>query len=241
MIEALINKLENYLALSDADKQQLVNAVDRVEDIKPDQDIICVNEKPEYVHLILDGWACRYKLLEDGQRAIVAYLIPGDLCDIHIAMLDHMDHSVCSLTPLKIAYLSRNKVEEVFHNNTTLARAFFWSALIEESIMREWFANVTSRPADKRLAHMFCEIMMRYRAAGLTDRHDCIDFPLTQNELADAAGLSVVHTNRVLQRLRKEGMITFAHKRLEITDWERLKTFGDFDPRYMHLSEPVMQ
>ncbi|SFU96882.1 Crp/Fnr family transcriptional regulator [Halomonas korlensis] len=241
MIDALINKLENYLTLSDADKQHLTNAVDRVEDIKKDQDIILVNEKPEFVHLIIEGWACRYKLLADGQRAIVAYLIPGDLCDIHIALLDHMDHSVCSLTPLKIAYLSREKIEEMFFNNNTLARAFFWSALIEESIMREWFANVTSRPADKRLAHMFCEIMMRYRAAGLTDRHDSIHFPLTQNELADAAGLSVVHTNRVLQRLRKEGLITYANKHLEIKDWDRLKTFGDFDPRYMHLSEAVMQ
>ncbi|WP_319941435.1 Crp/Fnr family transcriptional regulator [Halomonas jincaotanensis] len=241
MIEALVNKLENYLTLSDADKQQLKNAVVRVEDIKKDQDVICVNERPEFVHLIVDGWACRYKLIENGDRAIVAYLIPGDLCDIHIAMLDHMDHSVCSLTPLRIAYLERQKVEEIFFSNNTLARAFFWSTLIEESIMREWFANVTSRPADKRLAHMFCEIMMRYRAAGLTERHDCINFPLTQIELADAAGLSVVHTNRVLQRLRKEGMITFASKRLEIKNWDRLKAFGDFDPRYMHLREEVMQ
>ncbi|WP_248730188.1 MULTISPECIES: Crp/Fnr family transcriptional regulator [Halomonadaceae] len=237
MIEALVCKLDNYLTLTEEDQESLRDAIVGVEELKQGRDIIRVNERPEYVHLILEGWACRYKILPDGKRAIMSYLIPGDLCDVHIAMLDHMDHSVSTITPLRMALLSRQKIEDIFEKNNTLARAFFWSSLLEESTMREWFVNVTCRPADKRIAHIFCEMMIRYRAAGLTDQHNCIEFPLTQSELADATGITVVHTNRVLQKLRKEEMISLANKQLTIIDWERLKEFGDFDPSYLHLSE----
>lgn len=237
MTEALTNKLSNYLDLEQKDIQSLRESVQQVEHIEAGQDIIRVDEKPEYVHLIVEGWGCRYKYLEDGKRAIVAYLIPGDVCDIHIAMLDHMDHSVSALTPLKLAYLPREAIERCFRDNHTLARAFFWTSLVEESTMREWFVNATSRPADKRLAHLFCELLMRHWAAKLERRADRFPMPLTQNELADAMGISLVHTNRVLQRLRRDGLVEFEGRTLIVLDWARLKAFADFSPTYLHLQE----
>ncbi|MHB0775166.1 Crp/Fnr family transcriptional regulator [Halomonas sp. WWR20] len=234
-----MTKLEKFLTLSSEDKRLLSEAVTRVETIDKDQEIISQDERPDHVHLILDGWICRYKYLEQGKRAIMAYLIPGDMCDVHITLLDHMDHSVRSLTPVKVAYLPRETLERFFQDNTTLARAFFWAALVEESTLREWFVNVTSRPADKRLAHLFCEMQVRHRAAGLTQGNS-IDFPLTQNDLADAMGITPVHTNRVLQRLRREGMVAFGNKRMTIHDWEGLKAFAEFDLGYLHLSEDIL-
>lgn len=240
MIDALTTKLNHYLTLTQEDERLLGDAVARVEKIDAYQDIIRVNEKPDYVHLILEGWACRYKYLEEGKRAIVAYLIPGDLCDIHIAMLDHMDHSVGALTPLKVAYIPRARIEALFKENYTLARAFFWTSLVEESTMREWFVNVTGRSADRRLAHLFCEMLMRHQAANLTHTNRRFDMPLTQSELADAMGITVVHTNRVLQKLRREELIDYSNKQLTVLDWERLKAFSGFAPDYMHLSEDLV-
>lgn len=240
MIEALIHRLGNFLTLSDEDKQQLNDAIVRVDEIDENQEILSEDEKPEHIHLIIEGWACRYKYLEQGQRIILGYLIPGDLCDVHIALLDHMDHSIGTLTPAKVALIPRETVNRIFEENATLARAFFWTALIEESTLREWFVNNSGRSTEKRLAHLFCEMQVRYRAAGLAqDNHS--DFPLTQEELADAMGVTVVHTNRVLQRLRKEGMITLAGKRLTINDWERLRAFAEFSPNYLHLSEDILK
>lgn len=240
MIEALVRRLSHFLTLSDDDKRILRDAIVRVEEFDAHQDIIRENEKPEYVHLIVEGWACRYKYLEQGQRIILGYLIPGDLCDVHIALLDHMDHSIGTLTPVSVALIPRETANQIFESNSKLARAFFWTALIEESILREWFVNNNGRSAEKRLAHLFCEMQVRYRAAGLArDNHS--DFPLVQAELADALGISVVHTNRVLQKLRREGMITLAGKRLTIIDWERLKDFAEFDPSYLHLNEDILK
>lgn len=238
-IDALLFRLGHFMELAEADKQQLRESVMREARVDKGKDVICENERPDYVHVVTDGWACRYKYLADGRRAILGYLIPGDVCDVHIALLDHMDHAVSTLKPATFALIPRETVNHIFENNSSLAYAFFWASLVEESVQREWFVNNTGRPADKRLAHLLCEMQMRHRAAGLT-RDNCIDFPLTQQDLADAMGITVVHTNRVMQKLRSEGLITYDNRLLTINDWEAMKQFGDFDPGYMHLSEETL-
>ncbi|MEC9483802.1 MAG: Crp/Fnr family transcriptional regulator [Halomonas sp.] len=239
-IGALIHRLGYFIEFSAEDRQRLSETVAGVARVEKGQDINVAGSRPDHVHVIVEGWACRYKYLEDGTRSIMAYLIPGDISDVHIALLDHMDHSVSAMTPVKTALIPRAAVNDIFENYTSLAYALFWASLVEESTLREWFVNVTSRPADKRLAHILCEMQLRHYVAGLTREH-CIEFPLTQAELADAMGISVVHTNRVLQKLRKDGLLTVANRQLTIHDWERLKAFAGFDPGYMHLSEDIMK
>ncbi|GAB2786442.1 Crp/Fnr family transcriptional regulator [Halomonas shantousis] len=241
MIDALIYRLGNYLALSRSDEQILRDSVVRVEEYSRNQQVNSANERPEYVHIVVEGWLYRYKYLEQGKRSILGYLIPGDVSDIHIALLDHMDHSVSTLTPARCALIPREKISHIFENHTSLAYALFWTSLVEESVLREWFVNNTGRPADKRLAHLLCEMYVRHRASGLVHEHAML-FPLTQNDLADAMGITLVHTNRVLQRLRKEGLITLENKHLVINDWERLRAFAEFSTDYLHLEEQkIMQ
>src|SRR5215213_3845603 len=91
MPKPLIRKLEQFEKLSDDDRQVLQDAIHEIKEIGPRQDIILEGDKPDNVHLVLEGWAARYKLLPEGKRAIMAYLIPGDLCDIHVTLLDQMD------------------------------------------------------------------------------------------------------------------------------------------------------
>ena len=202
------------------------------------EDIIREGDKPESVHLLLEGWACRYKVLPNGERPIMGFLIPGDLCDVHVALLDEMDHSIGTLSGCKVAFLPRDAVSELISRNERLCRALWWSNLVDEAILREWLVTLGHRPADKRLAHFFCEMLLRAKAVGLTE-DESFDLPVTQEELGDTMGLSTVHINRMMQELRGQGLVTSKGKRLIVNDLEKLMAFADFNPNYLHYPKGV--
>jgi CRP-like cAMP-binding protein len=233
MLNPLISKLEQFAKLSDEDKRLLEDATHDVTYFGPRQDIINEGDRPEDVHLILEGWAGRYKVLANGDRPIMAYLIPGDLCDIHIALLDQMDHSIGTLSRCKVAFIAREKINKVMEENGRLARALWWATLVDEAILREWLVNMAHRSADHRLAHLMCEMLLRSKAVGLTT-DDSFELPLTQEELGDTMGLSTVHVNRMLQELRGRGLITTKGKRIIVNDVDRLFEFAEFNPNYLH-------
>ena len=233
MAKPLIMKLEQFARLSNGERQVLEDATRDVKVFGPRQDIITEDDKPDNVHLILDGWAARYKVLPNGDRPIMAYLIPGDLCDIHVTLLDQMDHSIGTLSPCRVAYIPREKMNRLMDEHGRLARALWWATLVDEAILREWLVNMAHRPADKRLAHFICEMMLRSKAVGLTD-DDSFDLPLTQEELGDTMGLSTVHVNRTLQELRGQGLITNKGKRMIVNDVDQLFEFADYNPNYLH-------
>jgi CRP-like cAMP-binding protein len=232
-VNPLIRKLEQFAGLSDEDRRLVDDAARDVRRLEARQDIIREGERPDEVHLLLEGWAARYKVLPGGERAIMAYLIPGDLCDIHIALLDRMDHSIGTLSPAEVAYIPRERIEALMGRGDDLARALTWSMLVDEAILREWLVTLGHRPADKRVAHLICEMMLRSKAVGLTD-DDSFDLPLTQEELADTMGITPVHMNRTLQALRRADLITTRGKRVIVQDAGRLMAFADFNPNYLH-------
>ncbi|WP_306461776.1 Crp/Fnr family transcriptional regulator [Salinarimonas soli] len=175
----------------------------------------------------------RYKLLANGNRPIMAYLIPGDLCDVHVSLLAQMDHSIATLSPCRIAYIPRERIDAIMNDHPRLARALWWATLVDEAILREWLVNHAHRPADQRLAHLLCEILLRSKAVGLTD-DDSFELPITQDELGDTMGLSTVHVNRTIQHLRATGLITSQGRRVVVDDLERLMEFCGFNPNYLH-------
>lgn len=229
----LIRKLEQFQKLSGEDKQALEAAAGEAVDIAPKQDMISQGDRPEHVHLLLEGWACRYKIMRNGDRQIMAYLIPGDLCDVHVTLLDRMDHSIGSLSACKILTFPRQRLADVMQQNEGLLRALWWSTLVDEAILREWLVNMASRPSEKRLGHLICEMIHRARAVGLTE-DDSFEMPLTQEELADTMGMTPVHMNRCFQMLRGEDLITTQGKRVIIVSLKRLMEFSEFDPIYLH-------
>ncbi len=183
---------------------------------------------------MIEGFACRYKLLPNGERQIMAWLVPGDFCDLHVAILGEMDHAIGTLAPSKIAYLPRVTIEELTSMHPSINRALWWATLVDEGVLREWLVNVGSRSVDKRMAHLFCELLLRLQAVGLATGNG-FDFPLTQDEFGDTLGVSTVHVNRVLQQLRADGLITLKGKRLTIHDVAALQEFAEFNPNYLHL------
>ena len=201
----------------------------------PRKDLIREGDEPRDVQLILEGFACRYKLLADGRRQIMAYLLPGDFCDLHIFILRRMDHSIATLSPCRVAAIPRRRILELTER-PAIARAPWWATLVDEAVLREWLVNIGARPAEERIAHLLCELLLRLRTVGLASGGGYA-LPITQAEIADTMGLTNVHVNRVLQRLRAEGAITLEERRLVILDVDRLMAFSGFDPNYLHLAE----
>lgn len=197
------------------------------------RDIIRVAENPEFVHLMVEGWACRYSIVDDGQRQITAFLVPGDFCDAHIIMLGQMDHSIGSLGQAKVAFISKDLMAEVAER-PCLTRALWWASLVDEGILRAWLVNMGRRNATDRVAHLVCELHARLLSVGM-GAGNTFGMPLTQEDIGDALGLSAVHINRVLRDLRERGLMTFSNRTIAIQDIQALKREAGFDPRYLHF------
>jgi CRP-like cAMP-binding protein len=185
--------------------------------------------------VLLSGFAYRQKLVSDGARQIISFHIPGEFLDIQNCMLDVADHNVQSLGRSAVALVPKGALLEIMGARPTIARAIWIDSLIDASIFREWVVNVGRRDARERIAHLLCELALRLRSAGL-DEGSMFDFPVTQEQIADATGLTSVHTNRTLQSLRKDGLISLSSSRLGILDWDQLVEVGDFNGRYLHHS-----
>lgn len=229
----LISKLEIIASLSEEDRRALWDLCRDVREIPARCDILCDGDRPDHIHIILAGWAARYKVLEDGSRQITAFLIPGDFCDLHVTILRQMDHGILALTPATVAYIPHQAMQDLPLNRPALARALWRATLVDEAVLRAWIVNIGRRDAYGAIAHLLCELHVRMRNVGLVE-DGRFSLPLTQEELADALGLTPVHVNRVIQRLRREGLITLQGRQLTVDDLGGLREAAGFDPSYLH-------
>lgn len=238
MAAYLIRRLEHFTKLSRDDRGALEGmAASSVRHLARGEDVVREGDEPRHVNLILDGWASRYKTLEDGRRQIAAFLLPGDICDARNFILNHMDHSIGALSALTVAQIPRSAILDLPVTHPRIDRALWWSALVGESIQREWSMSLGQRDAVERVAHLFCETFVRLRAVGLTRGNTC-ELPVTQSELGEATGLSTVHVNRTLQDLRARSLITLKDRTLAIPDLGALQSTALFDVGYLHLDRP---
>ncbi|GJE44494.1 Crp/Fnr family transcriptional regulator [Methylobacterium soli] len=194
---------------------------------------IAESETGDRVYLVMSGFACRYKTLSGGNRRIVSFVLPGDLCYMHDSGAFARDLRVGTLTQCSVVDIPRARLEELIGLHPGISRAIWWVTLRELSRAREWIVNDT-RPADRRLAHILCELFVCLRGIGMADEHG-FDLPVSQTDLADALGISAVHINRVVQALRTRGRISWSNDRVTIPDVQGLKAFAEFDPAYLCL------
>jgi CRP-like cAMP-binding protein len=236
--DRLIRKLESIASPSEEEQEALRSLPVTVRSLDADQDFVRDRDRPSECALVLEGFVCRYKLIADGKRQIMGFYIPGDIPDLQSLYLHVMDHSVGTLIPSKIAFIPHDALRAVLRRHPSLAEAFWRDTLIDAAMFREWMIGMGRRDAYTRIAHLFCELFVRHRAVELTDG-DGFDLHTTQAELGDALGLSTVHVNRVLQDLRKDGLIALRGRSLAVLDWNGLKRAGDFDPLYLHLKNGI--
>jgi CRP-like cAMP-binding protein len=229
----LIAKLETRAPLAADDREALYDLYADARELGARRNIIREGDRPDFIHLMIDGWGARYKLLPDGARQITAFLIPGDFCDIHATILNEMDHGISTLTRARVAFITREKMDALTER-PSLAKAFWWGTLVDESVLRNWIVNIGRRDAYEAVGHLICELYVRMKNVGLVDNHR-FDVPLTQEEIGDALGLTPVHVNRVLQRLRSEDLISFLRGHRIIHDYERLEKASGFNANYLHI------
>ena len=184
--------------------------------------------------LLIEGLACRYKDLADGQRQIMELHIAGDFVDLHSLLLKRLEHNVGAITDVRLGIAPHDRLRKITEDYPHLARLLWFSTLLDSAIHRERILSVGRRSALARIAHLLCELYLRLELVGLASDHR-FALPLTQADLGDANGLTAVHVNRMLKKLRDDGLVTYRGGEVAIHDWERLQRVAEFSPSYLFL------
>ena len=229
-----IRKLEAFGPLPDGDKQALAQAAGRTRRVDAGRTLVREGDRPADCQLILQGFAFRHRTLDGGQRQIMSFEIPGDLCDLHGFLLGTADHAVATLTPCRVATLPRAVLTEWMEHRPAIARTLWRGTLVDAAISQAWLLGIARRTARGRVAHLLCEVLRRLQAVGLAGNGGGT-LPIPPAEIADALGLSVVHVNRTLRHLHGEGLVTADDEQVAIDDPPGLQAASGFDPAYLHL------
>lgn len=233
MSNKFIEKLQGFGPLDPADIVMLERATAKTRQVSARHDLIREGDRPTSVFVMLSGWACRYKILPEGGRQIVAFLMPGDTCDMHVAVLAEMDHSIQTLTPSHVAMIERAQIQEMIATRPLIAQAMWSAQLIDEGTLRAWIVSMGRRSSVARVAHLMCELFIRATNIGLVHR-DELELPLTQIVLADALGMTPVHISRVFRNLRLSKAMELKERTLIIRDPSQLAAIAGFDDNYLH-------
>ncbi len=232
----LIRKLEQFDRVSDAERRLLEQAVVRQRAAAKGEDLVREGDRPSESLFLITGFAARYNLVRTGKRQITALHVPGDFVDLHSFLVKRMDHSVMTMTACTVGVVPHDALRAISETQPHLTRLLGVNIAVDAAIHRHWIVNIGRQSALEHTAHLFCEMFWRLQAVGLTEGHS-FKFPLTQAELGDTLGLSTVHVNRVVQELRKEGLITWRGETVIVEDWPRLQQLAEFDPTFLSLEQ----
>lgn len=191
-----------------------------------------------YCCVLLDGFAIHHKTIASGKRQIISVSLPGEMSDLQNIYLSKSDHSISALSDVKIGYIRQSDMRRLLQSNPRVADVLWREAVIDTAISRGWLIRMGMGDAVLRIAHFFCEMYMRLRAAGLA-KNFSVPFPFTQSQIGEALGLTDVHVNRSISTLRSSKALMVARRSLTILDWARLAELGGFDPSYLHLERGI--
>lgn len=242
-LQPLVQKLLYRADLNAEDRTAILELPFTLKLMERAQFIVRERELATHSCVMLSGYSIRSKLMATGARQIVAIHMKGEVVDLQNSMLKVADHSVQMLTAGTVAMIPREEIIRLTLERPTIGHAMWIDTLVDASIFREWVANVGRRDARTRVSHLLCEFSLRLKVAGLGEETH-YELPMTQEQLADATGLTSVHVNRTLKALEREGLIERSNPRsIHIGDWRKLAEVGDFDSNYLHLrhNEPALQ
>lgn len=222
--------------MTDAEKSALEAAVDRVETLPARTIVINRGQRVRYSTLLLEGTMCRYMDARDGFRQLVALQVAGDFVDLHGYPLEVLDHDVGTLSEARIAIIPHARIDAMTREMPRLTRLLWRSTLLDAALHREWIFRLGRLDAAGRVAHFLMETYHRLDAVGRTCDGQ-FSLPLTQQDLGEACGLTSVHVNRTLRRLREDGLADFARGSVRILDDRGLARLAEFDPDYLYLEE----
>jgi len=223
--------------LTGEEKEALENAIERVERLPARHTTNRRGERVRRSTLLLSGYMCRYMDATDGYRQLLCYHLPGDFLDLHGYPLQRLDHDVATITEVEVAYVPHERITEITERLPHLARLLWFSTLLDAAQHREWIFSMGRLDAIGRVSHFLAETRARMNAVGLVDDEGWFDFPLTQQDVGEACGLTSVHVNRTIRRLREDGLVEIADRRARVLKAEVLARTGEFDPDYLYLED----
>jgi CRP-like cAMP-binding protein len=235
-LQGMVAKFARRAPLDEGDRKALLSLPFRTRTCEAGLYLVREGSPTTECVLILEGYAFRHKLTVEGDRQIVSLHIDGDFVDLEGSLLNVADHNVQTLTRCRVAVVPSKAIVALIEEHPAIGRAMWVDTLVDGSIHREWVMNVGRRPAKERIAHLFCEIGRRLEVAGLS-KGDGYSFPMTQEQLADATGLTAVHVNRTIKLLESEGYIRRERRFLHVPDWEALRALAGFNEIYLHLDQ----
>lgn len=230
----LLDRLSLHTTFSLADERVVEELSFRKTNLNKGRDIIRQGDRVTEAVLIISGVVARYKDLPNGGRAYLGFHFPGDLPDAQALFADRIDHSICTVCDAIIAMVPHRVLKEVFASNPHIGFAVWRETLIDAAITRQSLVNISAQRTTPRLAHFLCEYFYRAKNAGLSRGHS-VEFPLSQQQISDALGMSLVTCNRALQSLKRRGAIQWTERLLTVTDHALLAQIGNFDKAYLEL------
>lgn len=228
MDQPIIRKLHRFGKLHPADAEAVDRLLHDCRFHSPHREIVRLGDKPSFALAILSGWAIRYRVVKDGGRQITAFLMPGDFCHLNLLSQEPMDHSIAALSTVAVAHVQRNELGRLLADHPHVATAARASQFADEARLRGSITNIGRHNAEQRVGYVLCDLWARATAIGLIE-NGCLDFPPTQVDIADHAGLTAVHVNRMLQRLRNDGLLDFSGRRLSLPDFDQLAHFSGYE------------
>lgn len=234
MISVHLKKLRKRTEISAEEERAIRNAVTETRKLPSDQIVVRSGQELHSSMMLLDGWMARSKDLESGERQVTELHIAGDFADLHSFTLKCLDHDLVTLTDCTVAMVPHDRIRELTEQYPHLGRTYWFVTNVDAAIHREWALSLAQRSALSRMAHLFCELYARLEVVGKTNGNS-YELPLTQRELSECLGLTVVHANRTIQELRRRGLIEFENRQLTILNPDALKAVAEFDDSYLYL------
>jgi CRP-like cAMP-binding protein len=239
-LSPMVTKLRLWKDITPEEERAILALPHRIERMEAARYLVREGDQPKHSCLLISGFAHRHKVVANGARSISSIHMRGDIVDLQNALLGLADHNVQTLTNAEIALIPREEIREIAFAFPNVGMAMWYDTLVDGSIFREWIANVARRDAATRIAHLLCEFAVRLEVAELGDKFS-FELPMTQEELADATGLTSVHVNRTLKALESTGDIKRAKRHVAIADWAKIKRTADFRSTYLHLSPEAQE
>jgi CRP-like cAMP-binding protein len=237
MISVHLKKLRRRIEISSEEERAIRGLVSETRRHRPDEIIVRAGEELSNSMLLLDGWLARSKDLPGGERQVTELHVAGDFADLHGFTLKRLDHDVVTMSEAAVAVVPHERLQDLIDRYPRLGRVYWFATNVDGAIHREWALSLGQRSALSRMAHLFCELNIRLDAVGRMSKNS-YEFPLTQREVSECLGLTVVHANRTIQELRRRGLVELENRRLTIVDRRGLEGVGQFDPAYLYFSKP---
>ena len=231
---AFVEKLHAATPLGESDRKAVLDLPHTVKPMRKHDFIVREDEVARHCCVLKSGFAIRHKATGEGRRQIFSIHMAGDAVDLHNSLLKTADHNLQMLSSGEAAFIPVEAIRELTLARPTIGHAMWRETLIESAIFREWTLNIGRRDARCRMAHMLCEFALRLEVAHLGVQSN-YELPMTQEELADAVGLTSIHVSRTLKTLAEEGLVERTVRTVKILDWHGLAKLGDFHSGYLHL------